>query len=198
VRLRVGAFSAPLRDALVSEFARALRALSARFGPFPFPSLSVARLPGFGGGIEYPSSVLMLDGSRLVAVHETAHQWFYAMVGDSQSLHPWLDEAFAVYAEQSVNGDAGPASVLAEPGTVGRSAESYGEDEASYYHVTYDKGAAALFAARTAAGPAAWDRALRCYVNANAWRIANPSDVASALARLPAAITVLRRAGAVP
>ena len=51
-------------------------------------------------------------------------------------------------------------------------------------------------AARAAAGPAAFDAAIRCYVNANAWRIAEPSDLAAALRDLPAAIAVLRRAGA--
>ena len=57
----------------------------------------------------------MLDGSRVVAVHETAHQWFYAMVGDSQARHPWLDEAFATYAEQLVDGDPAPAPALRCP-----------------------------------------------------------------------------------
>ena len=109
VKLRLGApDSSDIRDALVPEFRRAIIELARRFGPFPFPSLSVARLPAEGGGIEYPSSILMLDGSRLVAVHETAHQWFYAMVGDSQALHPWLDEAFAQYAEQLVDGTPEP------------------------------------------------------------------------------------------
>ena len=98
------------------EFHRAITELAKRFGPFPFPSLSVARLPAQGGGIEYPSSILMLDGSRLVAVHETAHQWFYAMVGDSQALHPWLDEAFAQYAEQLVDGDARTRAALSLAG----------------------------------------------------------------------------------
>ena len=184
-----------MRDALVPEFQRAITELSRRFGPYPFPSLSVARLPAAGGGIEYPSSILMLDGSRLVAVHETAHQWFYAMVGDSQALHPWLDEAFAQYAEQLVDG-TGSTRLAGDPGAVDRSTESYGDDEIDYYCVTYDKGAAALFAARQAAGPAKWDAALRCYVAHNAWRIANPADLQRELATLPAAISVLRRAGA--
>jgi hypothetical protein len=198
VRLRVGAFSTSLRDQLVPEFVRAIRELSARYGPFPFPSLSVARVPAGGGGVEYPSSILMLDGTRLVAVHETAHQWFYAMVGDSQALHPWLDEAFAQYSEELVDDDAGPQSVLNEPGAVDRSTESYGSNEGGYYHITYDKGAAALLAARAAAGPAAWDRAVRCYLNRNAWRIANPSDFAAAIAKLPAGVAVLSKAGALP
>jgi len=197
VKLRVGAPDASIRDALVPEFFRAITELSKRFGPFPFPSLSVARLPADGGGIEYPSSILMLDGSRLVAVHETAHQWFYAMVGDSQALHPWLDEAFAQYAEELVNGtQQRDAGAISAPGDVDASTESYGSDMQRYYFTTYDKGAAALSAAREAAGPAKWDAALRCYVARNAWRIVNPPDLRAALTGLPAAIDVLEKAGA--
>jgi hypothetical protein len=65
-----------------------------------------------------------------------------------------------------------------------------------YYFTTYDKGAGALAAARDAAGPAKWDAALRCYVAHNAWRVANPPDLRAALSRLPAAIRVLEKAGA--
>lgn len=196
VKLRLGAPDAAIRDQLVPEFRRAITALAARFGPFPFPSLSVARLPASGGGIEYPSSILMLDGSRLVAVHETAHQWFYAMVGDSQALHPWLDEGFAQYAEQLVNQTPEAPAAITAPGKVDSSTESYGADESGYYFTTYDKGAAALEAARQAAGPAKWDAALRCYVAANAWRVANPVDLRRALVKLPTGIAVLRAAGA--
>lgn len=196
VKLRLGAPSAGIRDELVPEFQRAIRELARRFGPFPFPSLSVARVPAEGGGIEYPSSILMLDGSRLVAVHETAHQWFYAMVGDSQALHPWLDEAFASYAEQLVNGDREDPLALRVPGPVDASTESYGSDVDGYYFTTYNKGAAALWAARSAAGPAKFDAALRCYVARNAWRIVNPPDLRAALSKLPAAIVQLQKAGA--
>jgi hypothetical protein len=198
VRLRLGAYTSAIRDQLVPEFGRAITELATRFGPFPFPSLSVARLPAGGGGIEYPSSILMLDGSRGVAVHETAHQWFYAMVGDSQALHPWLDEAFAQYSEQLVDGTPEPSGALNAKGKVDSSTESYGKDEASYYYLTYDKGAAALEAARTAAGPARWDAALRCYVAKNAWRIVSPGDLQAAIARFPKAVAILRKAGALP
>jgi Peptidase family M1 domain len=198
VHLRVGAYAPRLRDALVPEFRRAIIELAKRFGPFPFPSLSVARLPAQGGGIEYPSSILMLDGSRLVAVHETAHQWFYAMVGDSQALHPWLDEAFAVYAQHQVDGISEQPGTLQAPGTVDKSTESYGDEVENYYFVTYDKGAAALEEARAQAGAAKWDAAMRCYVNKNAWRIADPSDFEAAIKQFPKAVAVLTQAGAFP
>jgi Peptidase family M1 domain len=198
VKLRVGAPTAQERDRLVPLFRLAMTEHAKRFGPFPFPSLSVARVPAPGGGIEYPSSILMLDSSQVVAVHETAHQWFYAMVGDSQANHAWLDEAFASYAEQLVDDDAPPAGTLSMPGNVDAPTASYGGYEGLYFRVTYDKGSAALQAARAAAGPARFDAAIRCYVNANAWRIANPSDLETALRGLPAAISVLRKAHALP
>lgn len=196
VHLRVGAYSTQVRDTLVPEFQRAITELSKRFGPFPFPSLAVARVPAQGGGIEYPGSILMLDGSRLVAVHETAHEWFYAMVGDSQSLHPWLDEAFAQYSEELVDSVPSHGGDLNVPNDVDRSTQSYGQDEQGYYLTTYNKGSAALEAARDAAGAQKWDAALKCYVAKNAWRIVDPDDLRTAIAGLPEAIAVLKKAGA--
>ncbi len=180
------------------QFRRALTLLAQRFGPYPFPSLSVARVPASGGGIEYPSSILMLDGSRSVAVHETAHQWFYAMVGDSQALHPWLDEAFAQYTEERIDNDAPQDNALQTTGKVDSSVESYGADSNRYYFTTYNKGAAALHAAEKAAGTTRWDKALRCYVAANAWRIVVPADFRRAISAFPASIAVLTKAGALP
>ncbi len=57
-------------------------------------------------------------------------------------------------------------------------------------------GAAALVAARNAGGAQKFDAALHCYINANAWRIATPAALATALAGLPASVQVLKDAGA--
>jgi hypothetical protein len=195
VSLRVGTPPNTPTGPVTAQIQRAMTSLSRLFGPFPFPNLSIAQLPIPGGGIEYPSSILLFGSSTLVDVHETAHQWFYAMVGDSQALHAWLDEAFATYAEQLVNHDPPPPSWANQSGNVDRPTADYG-DWPHYSAITYGKGSAALQAARAAAGPAKFDAALRCYINANAWRIAVPDDLARALADLPAAINVLKRAGA--
>ena len=69
-------------------------------------------------------------------------------------------------------------------------------NDGTYVDVVYGKGGAALLAARQAAGPEAFDAAIRCYVDANAWSIATPDDVAAALADLPAAVAVLTDAEA--
>ena len=172
-------------------------ALADRFGAFPYATLTVPLLPDEGGGIEYPSSILLAGAGRVVLEHEVAHMWFYGMVGDSQFRDPWLDEAFATYAE-SLDDQAPQAAqdrALAVPGDVGASMDEF-DDTGTYFDVVYGKGAAALLAARQAAGPEAFDAALRCYVQTSAWTIATPEDLAAALADLPAALDVLVRAGA--
>jgi Peptidase family M1 domain len=175
----------------------AIDELAARFGPFPYATLTVPLLPVDGGGIEYPSSILLAGADRLVLVHEVAHMWFYGMVGDSQFRDPWLDEAFATYAESvvfPVSEDA-TAQVLETPGEVGAAMDEF-DTAGGYFRQVYAKGGAALLAAREAAGAEAFDAALRCYVDANAWTIATPDDVARALRDLPAALDVLTEAGA--
>jgi hypothetical protein len=39
------------------------------------------------------------DYLTAITVHETAHQWWYGLVGNDQALNPWLDEAPAIYSE---------------------------------------------------------------------------------------------------
>ena len=175
----------------------AIELLSERFGEFPYETLTVPSLPDFGGGIEYPSSILLASGKEIVLVHEVAHMWFYGMVGDSQFRDPWLDEAFASYAE-SVTGDPPATQVarlLATDGDVGGSMAEFPDDR-EYVTAVYGKGAAMLLTARQQAGEEEFDAALRCYVDAQAWGIATPVDVGTALADLPAALAVLRQAGA--
>jgi aminopeptidase N len=175
----------------------AIADLEAHVGPFPYRTLTVALLPDYGGGIEYPSMIFEATPSRPVLVHEVAHMWFYGMVGNSQFRDPWLDEAFATWAEAVVDEQSafGDQAALQMPGEVGGSMADFADD-GTYFDVVYGKGGAALLAAREAAGPEAFDAAIRCYADANAWSIATPEDVAAALADLPGAVDALVEAQA--
>jgi hypothetical protein len=177
---------------LAQEAVAAITGLEAHVGPFPYRTLTVALLPDYGGGIEYPSMIFEATPDPQVLVHEVAHMWFYGMVGNSQFRDPWLDEAFASWAEAVVDGPQGlvDRGALSLEGPVGGSMADYPDDH-DYFTLVYDKGAAALLAARDAAGPDAFDAAIRCYVDANAWSIATPEDVYAALADLPAALSPL-------
>ncbi|SOD94179.1 M1 family aminopeptidase [Blastococcus haudaquaticus] len=175
----------------------AITDLEAFLGPFPYGTLSVALLPDLGGGIEYPSMILEATPSRQVLVHEVAHQWFYGMVGNSQFRDPWLDEAFASWAEATVDPGSGLVSeqALTLAGPVGAAMDEF-ESPRSYFRLVYDKGGAALLEAQRTVGDEAFTAAIRCYVDATAWQIATPTDVHRALTDLPAALEVLETAEA--
>jgi hypothetical protein len=83
--------------------ARAVQVFEDLLGPYPYDELDVVDAPGAFGGIEYPGliyiGVIGEPGDDLVIVHEVAHEWFYALIGNDQLNEPWLDEAAASYAE---------------------------------------------------------------------------------------------------
>lgn len=178
--------------------------LVGRFGPFPYSSLSVPVIPDISGGIEFPG-LFYLGHDQLDATpsHELAHEWFYGLVGDNQARDPWLDEAFATYAEALARGTQSVYRRTAVP-TAGRNKVgepmTYWDARGSrvYYRSVYAQGAAALLRARAAVGGARFDAAIRCYVRSVAHRVARPEDLERALRELPAALAILRKAGALP
>ncbi len=188
-------------DQLLAQTRRSIEGLADIFGPFPYPSLTVAALPGLSsGGIEFPAAIMVgPEGWDIVVPHEVAHEYFYGMIGDNQARDPWRDEAFATYSEALVNNnEARYLPELDRPGPVGSTMDYWGADQIGYYATIYGKGAAALLTARDRTGPAAFDMAIRCYVKENAWTVATPDDLARALGHLPAALAVLRDADALP
>jgi aminopeptidase N len=91
--------------------AQALELYSQMFGPYPHKTLSVVEAD-FLDGMEYDGLYFLsygfynlykgTPGEYLVAIaaHETAHQWWYGLVGNDQALEPWLDEAMCTYTER--------------------------------------------------------------------------------------------------
>ena len=182
----------------------ALTRLAAKFGPSRFGQLDVAVVPDLKGGVEFPGAILLGTGQDRDAtlVHEVAHQWFYGVVGNNQGRDPWLDESFATYAEALVRGTSSRYLAATAPAAgrnrVGAPMTFWESRKSAYYASVYVQGAAALLRARRAVGAGTWDRAVRCYVAANAFRIVTPEDVRRAFAAYPEAIAILRRAGALP
>ena len=90
--------------------ADALVLFSELFGKYLHPSLSVVEAD-FPDGMEYDGLYYLGEPyyrqykgeplSYLVAIaaHETAHQWFYGVVGNDPALAPWLDEALSTFSE---------------------------------------------------------------------------------------------------
>lgn len=208
IRLHVGVPAVGVNEtaeALADQQEASLRGMTALLGPFPYPDLSVTVVPAVATGIEFPGAIFYGDlglGRRETITHETAHMYFYGLVGNNQARDPWLDESFATYAQAIVDGQAARFAGFTPPpyavGQLGQPMTYWAAQPQTYGSGVYGQGAQALLQARQAAGTAAFDEAIRRYITDNAHQVATPDDVASALAELGPAIAVLQEAGALP
>jgi hypothetical protein len=98
-------------ESALKTTAEALALYQELFGPYPRQTLSVVEAD-FLDGMEYDGLFFLSDGFyntysgtpgeylTAIAAHETAHQWWYALVGNDQAMEPWLDEALCTYSER--------------------------------------------------------------------------------------------------
>jgi hypothetical protein len=98
-------------SAALSEIGLAVNLFISLFGKPPYKSLSIVETY-FLDGMEFDGLIYLsrnfydaYDGTSqnnltTIGVHETAHQWWFGMVGSDQALEPWLDEALATYSER--------------------------------------------------------------------------------------------------
>lgn len=85
---------------------KALAAYNEAFGEYPYPSYTLSQVSFAHGGMEYPglvmiaTSLLAQSGRELeyAVAHETAHQWWYAVVGSDGWNQPWQDEALCEFS----------------------------------------------------------------------------------------------------
>lgn len=121
----------------------------------------------------------------IITVHEIAHQWWYASVGNDAANSPWLDEALATYSEYiyyeefypelrdwwwdfRVNPFAPDDYVPA--GQVGSSVYRFGTIR-EYINAVYLRGARMLHALRGELGTDAFFDLLRRYADAGVGRV---------------------------
>jgi hypothetical protein len=189
----------------VGDVREALGKLQTLLGPFPYRDLWITVVPAQSDGVEFPTSFQVADenshGLLSLLAHEMAHQWFYSLVGNNQARDPWLDEAFATYAQAIVAHEQNSYrfSDVARRlrGKAGRPMTYWAQHGGFSHYVegVYNEGAAALLAARRRVGNDRFDAAVRAYITTNAHRVATPADVMRAFRDLPAALDELHRAG---
>ncbi len=73
-------------------------------GKYPYKEYSV--IQGGDGGMEYAMCTLILGEGKLdgligVIAHEMAHAWFQGVLASNESKHPWMDEGFTTFLEDS-------------------------------------------------------------------------------------------------
>ncbi len=82
----------------------AIKTFSELFGEYPYSTFSVVETNFVHGGMEYPNLVYISDAVENVGdyqnviIHETAHQWWYGIVGNSAYHYGWLDEGLTEYS----------------------------------------------------------------------------------------------------
>jgi hypothetical protein len=189
-------------QATLNIAAAALRAYEDTFGPYPFDLMAVAEAPLLYYGMEYPG--LNLIGVDLYRdqraeledriVHEIAHQWWYAQVGNDQVNTPWLDEGLAeysmaiyygqVYGQARVNTLINqrwlvPYQVAVEneyDAVVNQPSSAFSWD---YQVIVYGKAALFFNALHQELGDETFERVLHEYLDRYRWRIATPDGFLS-------------------
>ncbi|WP_432662200.1 M1 family metallopeptidase [Wukongibacter baidiensis] len=113
-----------IRNKALGFAEKSIKTFNKVFGEYPYREYSVVQT-SFPSGMEYPGIVFIgsqyydkgsIGFLEVVIVHETAHQWWYGIVGNDQIDEAWLDESFASYSE------------------VIYMMENYGENKGEAYH----------------------------------------------------------------
>jgi aminopeptidase N len=119
-----------------------------------------------------------------IAVHETAHQWWFGSVGSDQALEPWLDEALATYSERLFYEKNYPAVTAWQAFRVDAYAPAgwvdtdiyHGLDFRTYANAVYLRGAQFLQALRDRIGDETFFAFLKDYAAQMAGKRATAAD----------------------
>jgi aminopeptidase N len=133
------------------------------------------------------------DQLAFLVAHETAHQWWYAQVGNDPLAHPWLDEGAAEHAAfdyyRGVYGQRAAENLLSARWQTPYSlAAAQGIDSpvdqaastmtaANYELLAYAKAALFFDALREQLGDAMYQEVMRTYVETYRWQIVSPQHL---------------------
>ncbi len=178
------------------------------FGTYPYPEYDVVKTGGFFGGMEYPGIVFVektyfdkpVPQGAAVVAHETAHQWFYGLVGNDEVNEAWVDESLADYATMAFLKQYDrrlAAEYIANRTRRGEEAAAYARqglsvwqplyrfpDWRSYIDLVYGRGATMLWKLQEVWGEDRVNLALRYYVQKHLYKLASGEDVISAFSQV--------------
>lgn len=189
----------------------AIKTFSNLFGDYPYENFSVVQADFIYGGMEYPNLVMISesiensDDYKNVIIHETAHQWWYGMVGNDEFTYPWLDESLTEYStilfydnnndysfnhEQMVKSCLENYSlfvtvyndVLGNIDTSMRAINLY-ETEPEYTYCTYVKGVLMWDSLYQLIGKKEFLKCLKNYFNEYKFKIVKPNDLINSLSK---------------
>jgi hypothetical protein len=135
--------------------------------PYPYPAYRIAES---GGGLPMEAPALIwIPAARgpaeqpFLVSHETAHQWWYGIVGNDQSTDAFADEAMADYFARRAHLSIRPSRC--QPDRLDGDIRDY--SGACYFEVIYVQGARFLDRLRRDFGTRRFARAIRAYTRAH-------------------------------
>lgn len=188
------------------EYAKkSLEVFNRLFGKYPYSDYSVVASDFYIGGMEYPNIVIIgeefyddLELLEYIIVHETAHQWWYGLVGSNQVAEPWLDEALAEYStilyyedvygkrvgekmyNQAILNPYKFYEMANSPGPILRPLSQF-KNWQDYSVLVYSKGAIMLKELERRMGKGQFLKALKTYYEENVYRNATTKDFINAI-----------------
>ncbi len=183
VQVRYYYRSAANAATILDAAADAIRAYESRLGPYPYTTFKVVQSAG-GYGMESPGLIWIPYGIgsanlRYLVAHETAHQWFYGLVGNDQARQPFADEATADFLAREITRTR--RSSRCSTGLLDRTIYSY--SSGCYYEIVYIQGGNLLNEARRRMGSTAFWSAMKKYVAANRFGLTGTSTLLRTLDR---------------
>ena len=169
-------------DRLVAQAQHALTRMTDRLGvAYPWASFSVVETAG-GYGMESPGLIWIPRGTPSANLpylvhHETAHQWFYGLVGSDQQAEPFADEAPADLLARTILGLLRASRCDRAP--LDRSIVRY--SRACYYEVVYIQGGNVLDDIRASMGTDRFWTAMRTYLEAHRFGIGGTRELLESL-----------------
>ncbi|HSL77149.1 MAG TPA: hypothetical protein VK867_09400, partial [Candidatus Limnocylindrales bacterium] len=177
-------------DAAVDAF----RAMRSRLGIYPYPVYKVVQSAG-GYGMESPGLTWIPFGVssanlRYLVAHETAHQWFYGLVGNDQARQPFADEGLADFIARDIT----RTRRASRCSTRRLDLSIYKYSSACYYEVIYIQGGNLLNEAKRRMGSSLFWSTLRNYAQAQRYRISSTPTLLTTLdAATPVSLSSLFR-----
>lgn len=203
--IRVYYFKGQEADEAVEVAQDAIKIFNNLFYPYPYQQLSVASCDFYIGGMEYPnlvyidynqfsnSNTLILE---YIIAHETAHQWWYGIIGNDQVNSPWIDEALTEYStilyyrekygeetmmhmlKTMVIDDyvRGKKLLNIEDERIGKSVDEF-KNNMEYSSIVYSKGAMMFYELEREIGRENFQKVLKYYVENNKFKNVGEEEI---------------------
>lgn len=178
------------------------------FGDYPYGRYSLVQTGFCMGGMEYPCLSMVSDEitgetKTRTVVHETAHQWWYGVVGSDQIENAWQDEGlteystilfFEAYEKYGFSRETTVTEALKEyrsyydvyGSVLGRTDTRMSRhlkeclSDYEYKCLSYDKAVIMFDTLRKSVGDKKFYASLKKYYAENAYAVAAPADLISA------------------